>query len=113
MEQITFLPVDGLGLCIQRDSVAAGLAGLSERALGGCDELDVLPRAFAIGQRRRHSKGGCDDGVVGDAGFGFFRLSTASRSRSASTIAPVPSVPPSTTPNFPAPPYLAITSPGR
>ena len=50
--------------------------------------------------------------IAGAAGLGFLRASTASRNRSASNMAPFESVLPSTTPNFPEPPYRAITSPG-
>ena len=49
----------------------------------------------------------------GEAGFGAFMLSTEARSRSAKTNAPFESVPPSTTPNLPDPPYRAMTSLAR
>src|SRR3989304_2299702 len=61
LEQQTFLRAEGRVVCIQRDNVAARLAGLRQRAPGRGDELDVLPPALAIGHggggaaRRRHA----------------------------------------------------------
>ena len=57
-------------MCIQRDSVAARFARLRKRALGGRDELDVLPCALAVGHGDGDTEARRQNGLVGEAGFG-------------------------------------------
>ena len=58
-----FLRAHGRIVCIQDDSIAASFAGLCERTFGAGDELDILPRAFAVRCRGGDAEAGRHDGT--------------------------------------------------